>query len=223
MAEADASEPSPPDANPERPQYAVFYDFDCTISSHHVYANTSGCGEEDFKKNYGKENVETWFGGQSRLNRLTEHFQKLDALGVKLHICSFGFVGVIRECLRLLELDKFIQSYTGRDSIELQNVSFEKAEFIRKRMAEEMLPYDNVVFLDDDRSNIDLVKKRGICRYSYVPQNGMTFDIMDALESYFFGLMNPINDPKVSADVLAEASQVILGSKKTESGNPALT
>jgi len=223
MSEADASEPSPPDANLDERQYAVFYDFDCTLSSHHVYANTGGSVEEDFKKNYGKENVEHWFGGQSRLDRLTEHFRKLEALGVKLHICSFGFVGVIRECLRLLELDTFIQSYTGRDSIELHNVSFEKAEFIRKWMAEEMLPYDNVVFLDDDRSNVDLVKQRGICRYSYVPQTGMTSDIMDALESYFFGLMNPINDSKVSAEVLASASEVILGARNPESEKPAVT
>jgi len=175
---------------------ALVYDFDCTISSEHVYHNlnklslglatgTGTLAEMQCKRlnSISYEQVLVWFGGKARLQRLNKHFELLKDKGRTLLIISHGFESVVKAALRRVGLDTYFKpgDIYGCDSKGMRDVGAIKSKLITKLMARDKLRRGELVFIDDDKDNLYTAAK--LCQTFLVPlRKGLTFEEMKAVE-----------------------------------------
>merc|ERR1719410_2978403 len=93
----------------------IAYDFDCTISSVHIYHALNkfakaGSGTRSEKQCAQLEatqddRVIEWFGSSARLQRLRTHFKLLSENKCQLYIISHGYETVIAKALKRVGLE----------------------------------------------------------------------------------------------------------------------
>eukprot|EP01083_Nonionella_stella_P081651 225038_1 len=162
------------------PVKLVIYDFDQTITCEHLYYELDG-GQEDELKRMSDDKLLKVFGGSKRIQRLTQHFERI-SLNCELAIISFGWVQVITNALQRMELLKYFSNSViiGKDSEELKTAG-SKAKCIYRMKKKRNLKSDQVVFVDDDNGNIQKAMS-----YSQTvlitPRSGMTPPQMKEIE-----------------------------------------
>eukprot|EP01083_Nonionella_stella_P206140 750053_1 len=124
------------------------------------------------------------FGGKDRQQRLIQHFERIESTNCELIIISFGWVKVIQNALKRMQLYKYFNkpsSIIGKDSELLKNNNGSKAQCISKLKSNRKLRSAQILFVDDDNANIQKATKYcdSIC---IKPRKGMTFNHMKDIE-----------------------------------------
>jgi len=159
----------------------VVYDFDQTLSSVHLYHELQGKQEAALTK-LSDERLLEIFGGAKRLERLSAHLSRVSEK-CELAIISFGYVGVIKTALTRMSLFKFFadSEIIGCDSDELSEAKGNKATCIKRMRKKRKLSSKQVIFVDDDMSNI--VKAKSCCvTVAIQPRCGMSSAHMTSIE-----------------------------------------
>merc|ERR1719410_3272515 len=95
--------------------FLVFYDFNQTIATHHIWEESDGCEISEFRNMFTKDELEVFLGGKERVQQLRDHFIKLTNLGAKLFIVSFGDRLVNSHVLEKFDMLQYFQDvYRGR-------------------------------------------------------------------------------------------------------------
>lgn len=131
---------------------AVF-DFDQTLASDHLYFALSRRNLQI--EELSQEELIQIFGGQNRLQNLDTFLQALWAAGVSLVIVSHGSSSTIQKALHRVKLLQYFRLVYGSDSPELQDVNQVKVCLIQRLRDGACLAPDQVLFCDDDISNIE--------------------------------------------------------------------
>jgi HAD superfamily phosphatase (TIGR01681 family) len=179
--------PSPQPAPTSNPPAApalkmVVFDFDQTLPTIHVFHKTNGA--RDATKLDDAFFIEA-FGGQPRIDRLRQHLKRLNDVGVRCVIVSYGFTGVIRECLKRANFSAYFadQDIYGRDSEALISLRGAKHALIAELMKSAELNFDAVLFVDDDLRNIEAAVQAKTCQTLHVTDRaGITEAHMSQLE-----------------------------------------
>lgn len=159
----------------------VVYDFDQTLSSVHLYHELQGKQEAALTK-LSDERLLEIFGGTKRLERLSAHLSRVSEK-CELAIISFGYVGVIKAALTRMSLFKFFSDseIIGCDSDELSEAKGNKATCIKRMRKKRKITSKQVIFVDDDMSNI--VKAKSCCvTVAIQPRCGMSSAHMTSIE-----------------------------------------
>jgi hypothetical protein len=120
------------------------------------------------------------FGGQSRINRLDLHFKRVSS-SATISILSFGYTDVIRKALERTNLPYFDSCVViGKDSDEL-NKAGSKAKCVSNMKKELHLKSDQVLFVDDDNTNLQRAAPYCDTLHIY-PRTGMTEGHMRQIE-----------------------------------------
>eukprot|EP00930_Biecheleria_cincta_P071706 TRINITY_DN59175_c0_g1_i1.p1 TRINITY_DN59175_c0_g1~~TRINITY_DN59175_c0_g1_i1.p1 ORF type:complete len:293 (-),score=42.69 TRINITY_DN59175_c0_g1_i1:231-1109(-) len=131
---------------------AVF-DFDQTLASEHLYFALSRRNLQ--VEELSQEELVHIFGGQNRLRNLDTFLQALWGAGVALVIVSHGNSRAIQTALHRVRLLQYFRVIYGSDSSELQDVNQVKVRLIRRLRDQACLAPAQVLFCDDDVSNIE--------------------------------------------------------------------
>jgi len=181
------------------PVKVIIYDFDQTISREHVYHNLRKVGKaEKACTTVQLENIErsqwiAWYGGEERLDRIREHLDELKGRGAILYIASFGWHSEVSFALRLFSLDKFFTAVVGVDTCNRKAKPFPGWGYYKYKQiqvwtqAQDLSPH-HVLFVDDDRGNIDDARKSGACHTLTISKRkGMTGEQMQQIASWQAG------------------------------------
>jgi len=158
----------------QKPSRIVFYDFDQTIPVIHIFHETKGA--EDVSGKNDQFFVDA-FGGEERIARLKKHFERLVQAEVKCMIVSYGYTAVIKESLTRVGLIGFFKEGTiiGRDSEALNRFKGKKHKVISEEMHSEGISYEEAIFVDDSKKNIEECEEDGTCRILHVHERrGLT-------------------------------------------------
>jgi len=167
----------------QKPFRIVFYDFDQTLPVIHVFHETKGADDVSGKNDQFFIDA---FGGEERIARLKKHFEQLTQGGVQCSIISYGYTAVIKESLKRVGLIGFFKedAIFGRDSEALNRVNGKKHKIISEEMRSEDISYEEAIFVDDSKRNIDECKEDGTCRTLHVHErSGLTEQDLAFLES----------------------------------------
>eukprot|EP00484_Ammonia_sp_Unknown_P009798 CAMPEP_0197055108 /NCGR_PEP_ID=MMETSP1384-20130603/57782_1 /TAXON_ID=29189 /ORGANISM="Ammonia sp." /LENGTH=352 /DNA_ID=CAMNT_0042488563 /DNA_START=79 /DNA_END=1137 /DNA_ORIENTATION=+ len=158
----------------------VIYDFDQTITCEHLYYALEG-GQEDALSKMTDDRLLKIFGGKERTERLHQHFERISSKS-EVAIISFGWVNVIRLALQRMNLGQYFEKAViiGKDSEELKTAG-SKAKCISMMKKERTLKSDQVMFVDDDATNVSKAQSYSQT-VTIVPRNGMTFKHMQEIE-----------------------------------------
>jgi hypothetical protein len=163
----------------------VVYDFDETIASIHIFHTTHGASDAS---EYDDQFFVDAIGGKERIAQLQGHFGRLKLSGIDLLIISHGWAAVIRESLERVWLGDFFgkDSIFGNDSELMVENRSKKGLVIREQMRLRHQSFDKVIFVDDDRGNVDFCENEGICQTLHIDhERGMTEDDMGVIEGIF--------------------------------------
>ena len=151
----------------QKPLRIVFYDFDQTIPVIHIFKETAGA--DDVSKKSDQFFVDA-FGGEERIARLKKHFERLAQAEVKCSIVSYGYSAVIKESLTRVGLIDFFKEGTviGRDSEALKRFRGAKHKVISEEMGSGSISYEEAIFVDDSKENIEKCAEAGTCRTLHV-------------------------------------------------------
>jgi len=152
----------------------VFYDFDQTLSTIHVFHKTDGAIDVSEKNDQFFIDA---FGGEERIARLKKHFERLTQAGVKCSIVSYGYTAVIKESLTRIGLIGHFNedAIFGRDSEALNRFNGNKHKVISEEMRAGNISYEEAIFVDDSKKNIDECEANGTCRILHVHERrGLT-------------------------------------------------
>ena len=158
----------------QKPLRIVFYDFDQTIPVIHIFKETAGA--DDVSKKSDQFFVDA-FGGEERIARLKKHFERLAQAEVKCSIVSYGHTAVIKESLTRVGLIDFFKegAVIGRDSEALKRFRGAKHKIISEEMGSGSISYEEAIFVDDSKDNIEKCVKAGICQTLHVHERrGLT-------------------------------------------------
>ena len=158
----------------QKPLRIVFYDFDQTIPVIHIFKETAGA--DDVSKKSDQFFVDA-FGGEERIARLKKHFERLAQAEVKCSIVSYGYSAVIKESLTRVGLIDFFSedAIFGRDSEVLQRFSGAKHKVISEEMGSGSISYEEAIFVDDSKENIEKCAEARTCRTLHVHERrGLT-------------------------------------------------
>eukprot|EP01084_Bolivina_argentea_P151917 265101_1 len=165
------------------PVKLVIYDFDQTITCDHLYYELDG-GQEDELKKMSDDKLLDVFGGKDRQQRLIQHFERIESTNCELIIISFGWVKVIQNALKRMQLYKYFNkpsSIIGKDSELLKNCNGSKAQCISKLKSNRKLRSTQILFIDDDNANIQRATR--YCDSICIKQRkGMTNNHMKDIE-----------------------------------------
>ena len=164
----------PVEENPQKPLRIVFYDFDQTLPVIHIFHETKGA--DDVSEKNDQFFVDA-FGGEERIARLKKHFERLAQAEVKCSIVSYGYTAVIKESLARVGLTDFFkeEAIFGRDSEALKRFSGKKHKVISEEMRSGKIGYEEAIFVDDSKKNIDECEADGTCRILHVHERrGLT-------------------------------------------------
>jgi len=162
---------APPRHHPIR---IVFYDFDQTLPVIHIFHETKGA--DDVSEKSDQFFVDA-FGGGERIERLKKHFERLVEAEVKCSIISYGHTAVIKESLARVGLGDFFakDAIIGRDSEALKRFKGQKHKVISEEMGSRSISYEEAIFVDDSKKNIDECEADGTCRILHVHERrGLT-------------------------------------------------
>lgn len=188
---------------PKTPAKMLIYDFDCTISVEHVYHNlnrqsraklnsrydsstTPAARQLEILKKVSAADLLKWFGGKDRVLRLSQHFTRLQENKVHLVIISHGFESVVKTALAEMKLDKFFQPELiyGNDSKGLRDCQLIKCKLICQIMKAYGLRRHEVIFIDDDKDNLDPCDEGQLCKTLLVAsRKGLSDSQLDQLEA----------------------------------------
>ena len=163
----------------------VVYDFDETIASIHIFHTTYGASDVS---EYEDQFFMDAFGGEERIAQLQGHFGRLKLSGIELLIVSHGWTAVIRESLERVWLGDLFgeDSIFGNDSELMVENRSEKGLIVREQMRLRQQSFDQVIFVDDDKGNIDFCENEEICQMLHIDhESGMTVDDMGVIERVF--------------------------------------
>ena len=93
---------------------------------------------------------------------------------------------MIKESLKRVGLTGFFkeEAIFGRDSEALNRVNGKKHKIISEEMRSEDISYEEAIFVDDSKRNIDECKEDGTCRTLHVHErSGLTEQDLAFLES----------------------------------------
>ena len=158
----------------QKPFRIVFYDFDQTLPVIHVFHETKGADDVSGKNDQFFIDA---FGGEERIARLKKHFERLAQAEVKCIIVSYGYTAVIKESLTRVGLIGFFkeEAIFGRDSEALTRFKGKKHKVISEEMGSESISYEEAIFADDSKKNIDECEADGTCRILHVHERrGLT-------------------------------------------------
>jgi hydroxymethylpyrimidine pyrophosphatase-like HAD family hydrolase len=157
----------------------IILDFDLTLTS--VHSNGLPTSNPAFK------NPQTLFTNTKGGNNLQEFkyiFAQLLEANYKIYINTRGLADEVRECLKALELDIYITKvYGAKTSLEISFPEFTKEELdvtqleydsfedckiwpVKKYvtnykiMLEEKLTVDDIIFIDDQKNNVEWSKHK---------------------------------------------------------------
>ena len=147
----------------QKPLRIVFYDFDQTLPVIHIFHETNGA--DDVSKKSDQFFVDA-FGGEERIARLRKHFERLAQAEVRCSIVSYGYSAVIKESLTRVGLIDFFSegAIFGRDSEALKRFRGKKHKVISEEMDSGSISYEEAIFVDDSKKNIEKCAEAGICR-----------------------------------------------------------
>eukprot|EP01084_Bolivina_argentea_P305075 526989_1 len=162
----------------------IIYDFDQTITNEHLYHKLNG-GQEDELNKLSDEQLLEIFGGKERVQRLKQHFERIHTTSCELLILSFNYKSVIQNALQRMGLLPFFDpntSIVGRGSELLTNTANQlKSECISKLKSNKQLNNRQILFIDDDNTNIEQCKS--LCVSILInEQNGMSDTHMRDIE-----------------------------------------
>ena len=124
-------------------------------------------------------------GGKERIKRLNEHFNLLTTKNIKVAIILFGFVHIIKEALKRMDLyDAYFENAViiGNDSEELSDAFGSKGQTI-KNVFGKNLSASQILFVDDDEGNIEDAKEMNVCKtLTILPRKGMSNEHMEQIE-----------------------------------------
>jgi len=164
----------PVEETPQKPLRIVFYDFDQTLPVIHIFHETKGA--DDVSEKNDQFFVDA-FGGEERIARLKKHFERLAQAEVKCSIVSYGYTAVIKESLARVGLTDFFkeEAIFGRGSEALKRFSGKKHKVISEEMRSGKIGYEEAIFVDDSKKNIDECEADGTCRILHVHERrGLT-------------------------------------------------
>ena len=164
----------PVEEKTQKPLRIVFYDFDQTLPVIHIFHETKGA--DDVSEKNDQFFVDA-FGGEERIARLKKHFARLAQAEVKCSIVSYGYTAVIKESLARVGLTDFFkeEAIFGRDSEALKRFSGKKHKVISEEMRSGKIGYEEAIFVDDSKKNIDECEADGTCRILHVHERrGLT-------------------------------------------------
>ena len=183
LSQNNPTEKDPPvEEKLQKPIRIVFYDFDQTLPVIHIFHETKGA--EDVSGKNDQFFVDA-FGGEERIARLKKHFERLTQAEVKCIIVSYGYTAVIKESLTRVGLIGFFKEGTiiGRDSEALNRFKGKKYKVISEEMDSESVSYEEAIFVDDSKKNIDECEKDGTCKILHVHERrGLTEEDLLFLE-----------------------------------------
>lgn len=169
----------------------IAFDFDKTITTIHLYFELAGDAETQLMKISDSDIITddrliTIFGGQNRLNRLQTHLELLSANIEHVAIISFGFENVIRKALERVDLLKYFTNdlIIGNDTDLLRNNHKNKGFCLRELISKyDIKNKNNVLFVDDDNSNVRIVNDLGIANTLWIKErNGINEKQMSMIE-----------------------------------------
>ena len=167
----------------QKPLRIVFYDFDQTLPVIHIFKETNGAGDVSEKSDQFFVDA---FGGEERIARLKKHFERLAQAEVKCSIVSYGHTAVIKESLTRVGLIDFFKegAVIGRDSEALKRFRGAKHKIISEEMGSGSISYEEAIFVDDSKDNIEKCVEAGTCRTLHVHERrGLTEKDLVFLES----------------------------------------
>ena len=167
----------------QKPLRIVFYDFDQTIPVIHIFKETNGAGDVSEKSDQFFVDA---FGGEERIARLKKHFERLAQAEVRCFIVSYGHTAVIKESLTRVGLIDFFKegAVIGRDSEALKRFRGAKHKIISEEMGSGSISYEEAIFVDDSKDNIEKCVEAGTCRTLHVHERrGLTEKDLVFLES----------------------------------------
>lgn len=136
----------------------VVFDFDKTLTTRHLYHII-----HNYIKDVGylsqRELIDI-FGGQKRIDALNNMLLNLKENGSELYIMSFGVVSYMKKALHRVGIspDIFTHIY-GQDTF---GGIYNKSEKILQLKREKKISGNNILFVDDDKQNIDQAVK--VCK-----------------------------------------------------------
>ncbi len=158
----------------QKPLRIVFYDFDQTLPVIHIFHETNGA--DDVSEKSDQFFVDA-FGGEKRIARLKKHFEQLAQADVKCSIVSYGYSAVIIESLTRVGLIDFFakDAIFGKDSEALKRFRGAKHKVISEEMVSGSISYEEAIFVDDSKKNIEECEEAGTCRTLHVHERrGLT-------------------------------------------------
>lgn len=175
----------PVEGKTQKPLRIIFYDFDQTLPVIHIFHETKGA--EDVSEKSDQFFVDA-FGGKERVERLKKHFERLVQAEVKCIIVSYGYTAVIKESLTRVGLIGFFKegAIFGRDSEALKRFRGKKHKVISEEMDSGSISYEEAIFVDDSKKNIEECEEDGTCRILHVHERrGLTEKDLVFLENEF--------------------------------------
>jgi len=151
----------------QKPLRIVFYDFDQTLPVIHIFHETKGT--DDVSEKNDQFFIDA-FGGEERIARLKKHFERLVQAEVKCLIISYGYTAVIKESLARVGLADFFakDAIIGRDSEALKRFKGQKHKVISEEIGSRSISYEEAIFVDDSKKNIEECEEARICRILHV-------------------------------------------------------
>eukprot|EP00434_Breviolum_minutum_P018882 symbB.v1.2.016652.t3/scaffold1274.1/size127343/7 len=146
----------------ERAVLLLAFDFDCTISSLHLFEYLYKRGGVDVPSQINALHQQCYqdpdfaaqiFGGHGRLRDLRSFFDSLNALQRRVVIITTGFGPVVEAALDKVDLLGFFSEVIGRDHPLSQSKQGRKT-----------------LFVDDDPANVLPAAEQRICRTVWVPR-----------------------------------------------------
>ncbi|ETO28060.1 hypothetical protein RFI_09072 [Reticulomyxa filosa] len=150
-------------------------------------------GKKNKKKNPGQSDelskmsddlLREVFGGELRVKRLNEHFQRVKAKAT-IAIISYGFVLVIEKALERMGLGEYWKNSViiGSDSQELIRANGRKAKLVEDLRRKYQCTSNQVLFVDDDPMNIRQANLANCCKtLEITSRRGMTEEQMCEIE-----------------------------------------
>jgi len=187
--------------------HTIVFDFDRTITCDHVYKATGGKAAGECIKEYSDETIVHWFGGQDRMGSLSELLATVADEEIKIVILSHGFRATILEVLkRVLAMDIDENTKEGFRLVEEVNVfgreelmkmsEGDKGTWIEDYMEKEKLTFNQLMFIDDDESNVLPIMQDNTCMTTLVGGGGLSLDEMDEIQKL---AVNPDYEPPMVA------------------------
>ena len=149
----------------------VFYDFDETLAAMDFYLETHGVMDvSEFDDSFFVD----VFGGDKRLAQLGWHLESLKERGVDLSIVSFGWSTAIREAIDRVGLAGFFEEdlIFGSDSKLMREKNSIKAKLIGELMQLYGHSFERVIFVDDNRENIEFCEAEKVCQTLHIDHPG---------------------------------------------------